>query len=205
MPLSLRFKPAGRWSRLSCSVAIICLAGRTLSAFLQTHLFCGLSTSKPSLRSEFRSIHTYRQSTSTNTELSENPDSSAFNSLVESLWDRKDPARALEILDAVQVDLTARLNGKTALHYAAIDGHAELVRELIARGAATDAPDEQRGTEGMTPLIWAAMNGHLQVCEALVELGADTSIKEKGGMTAAEIARAYDHRDVFDILNALKQ
>lgn len=121
-------------------------------------------------------------------------------SFVEALWDSKDPTAALQLLEAGNVDLSLRFNGKTALHYAALDGHTDLVRKMVAMGAAIDALDEQRGTDGMTPLIWAAMNGHAEVCAALVELGADTSKKEKSGMTAAEIAQAYDRNTVVGVL-----
>lgn len=123
----------------------------------------------------------------------------SFDSLVGALWDEKDASRAQQILEAGNVDLAARLNGKTALHYAALDGHTHLVREIVSKGAFIDAVDEQQGTEGMTALMWAAMNGHEEVCKVLVQLGADTSIREKGGMTAAELAEAYDHDAVVAV------
>ncbi|CAE8649614.1 unnamed protein product [Polarella glacialis] len=125
---------------------------------------------------------------------------SPLESLVKLLWDEKDPAKARGILEAGDVDLSARFNGKTALHYAALDGHVELVRDIVSKGAAIDAMDEQRGTEGMTPLLWAAMIGHAEVCKALVELGADTSLTEKSGLTALELARAYDRDAVVAAL-----
>lgn len=126
----------------------------------------------------------------------------SFSLLVGALWDDKDAGEAREILETGGVDLSARLNGKTALHYAALDGHTGLVQDMISRGAAIDVVDEQLGTEGMTPLIWAALNGHAETCQTLVELGADTSIREKGGMTAAEIAEAYDHDAVVAVLKS---
>jgi len=45
---------------------------------------------------------------------------------VDALWDKKDAKRALDILDTGSFDLASRLNGKTALHYAAVDGHTSL-------------------------------------------------------------------------------
>merc|ERR1711879_789651 len=89
----------------------------------------------------------------------------AFNAFVKLLWDERDPGKARQILESGSVNLAARANGKTALHYAALEGHASLVRELVAMGSQIDAVDEQRGTTGMTPLMWAAMNGHVEVCK----------------------------------------
>ena len=60
---------------------------------------------------------------------------------------------------------------QTALIWAAAEGHAEVVAELIAAGA------DYRATlaSGFTPLLFAVRNGHLDVVRTLVEAGADVN------------------------------
>ena len=61
-----------------------------------------------------------------------------------------------------QVD-TRNSSGATALYNAASQGHVGLVRELVAGGAAPDAPT----TNGCTPLYIAANNGWADAADAL--------------------------------------
>ena len=60
---------------------------------------------------------------------------------------------------------------QTALFWAAAEGHAEVVAELIEFGA-----DFRRTLEsGFTPLLFAARAGHLDVVRTLIAAGADAS------------------------------
>lgn len=56
----------------------------------------------------------------------------------------------------------------TALHYAAAEGHADVVRALLERGA--DANNTALG--GVTPLFVAAAGGHAEVVALLLDSGA---------------------------------
>ena len=58
---------------------------------------------------------------------------------------------------------------QTALIWAAAEGHAEVVAELIRAGADFQAPL----SSGFTPLLFAVRNGHLGVVKTLVRAGAD--------------------------------
>jgi ankyrin repeat protein len=92
--------------------------------------------------------------------------------------------------------------GKTPLHYAAMEGHLDVVKWLVAEvGAATtrtvvperDGEEEEDYkwslkvgsssiTPGMTPLHYAALGGHLGVVKWLVEEGkADLRTSDKRG------------------------
>ncbi|PVH76897.1 ankyrin, partial [Cadophora sp. DSE1049] len=59
--------------------------------------------------------------------------------------------------------------GRTALHYASAQGHAEVIGILLEAGADIDAVDE----DGWTALHVAADCGHIDVLMLLVNDGAD--------------------------------
>lgn len=63
--------------------------------------------------------------------------------------------------------------GRTALSEAAIQGHLEVIRLLLERGADLDWRDR---AVGFTPLGWAANQGHESCVEALLEAGADPNL-----------------------------
>ena len=68
------------------------------------------------------------------------------------------------LLDAgVDVD-SRRSDGATALHLAAFDGNAELVEELLARGADLSLKD---GVYDGTPAGWAQAGGHEDLAKRL--------------------------------------
>lgn len=61
----------------------------------------------------------------------------------------------------------------TLMHTAAKQGHAELARRLLQRGADVNALDF--GGMRRTPLHWACKGGHVAMVELLVAAGADTA------------------------------
>ena len=69
--------------------------------------------------------------------------------------------------------------GRSALHYAALEGHAERVRELIKAGADVTHPDHR----GMTPLHFAAQEQHAEVAKALLDAGAPVDTNDEHGNT----------------------
>ncbi len=71
--------------------------------------------------------------------------------------------------------------GWTPLHYAATNGHAELVHYLLDENAYIDAQSPNR----TTPLMMAARHGHPEVVRLLVQAGADPSARNEAGMDAA--------------------
>jgi ankyrin repeat protein len=72
-----------------------------------------------------------------------------------------------------RADVNAREQryGDTALMWAAVAGHADVVRLLIEAGADVRAVDD----EGVTALHLARANGHTEVAAALLAAGADPS------------------------------
>jgi len=61
-------------------------------------------------------------------------------------------------------------DGKTALHFAAGQGHVETATLLIEFGASVDMAE----INGRTPILEAAFFGQDEMVQVLVELGADT-------------------------------
>ena len=62
----------------------------------------------------------------------------------------------------------AESNGATSLMFAAQNGHAEVVRALLAAGADVNAANKN----GVTALMASNQNGHAEVVHTLVTAGA---------------------------------
>jgi ankyrin repeat protein len=79
-----------------------------------------------------------------------------------------------EIKDVPYIDVPDMF-GRTALHYAAEFGHAEVAKLLIRRGASLEVLDKVK----MTPLAVAAQQGHFECVKVLVEGGANIEARDK--------------------------
>jgi uncharacterized protein len=67
-----------------------------------------------------------------------------------------------------EVDVNGRdKSGRTALHIAAMRGHAEVAEVLLAKGATVEVHD----ADGWTPLHWAMASGAHDVTEVLRKHG----------------------------------
>ena len=82
-----------------------------------------------------------------------------------------------------------RTSGGTpsVLHVAARQGHDALVGQLLAAGAAVDAPD----ADGTTPLHVAAQYGHDEVVRVLLEAGATIDSRRIGRSTSLHLAASH--------------
>jgi hypothetical protein len=90
-------------------------------------------------------------------------------------------------------------SGNTPLHVAANRGDAEVTRQLLAaKNVNVDVPNAD--CDNATPLLLAALHGHTEVIKLLIDAGADVSKTMGNGQTALDIAQAFDHTDVVDIL-----
>ncbi len=90
----------------------------------------------------------------------------------------------------------------TALFYAASEGHAGVIRAVLAAGAEVDV-QVREAYEGMvTPLVMAAEGGHLDAVKALLAAGANVRHRSRSGKTALTSAAAEGHTAVVSVLIA---
>jgi len=80
------------------------------------------------------------------------------------------PVKSLVIRGAT-VDSRDERRGQTALMWAAAEGHAEIVKELIEAGA----DFRLRLASGFTPLLFAVREGRIDVVRVLLKAGADVN------------------------------
>ncbi len=82
--------------------------------------------------------------------------------------------------------------GWTPLHYAATNGHLEIVRYLLDQSAYVDA----ESPNGTTPLMMATRGGHIETVKLLLDEGADLRIRNQQGMTAIDFADRYNQPEI---------
>jgi hypothetical protein len=115
--------------------------------------------------------------------------------------ERGQPAEVRRLLD-LKTNIHATLEGHTALHYAATNGHAAIVELLLAGGADANAEN----TNQARPLHCAANGGHTAVVLLLLkEADADVnavSAAAVGGHTALGLATKKGHTDVVALLES---
>lgn len=89
-------------------------------------------------------------------------------------------------------------HGKTPLHWAAYNGHKEVTKLLLEKGADLEAKDTERAK--MSALHFAADNGHESVVELLLDFGADVDSEDQNGWTALHHAVLSGHEVVARLL-----
>ena len=73
------------------------------------------------------------------------------------------------------------------MHWAAENGHKEIVELLIRAGADKDLQDK----DGSTPLHRAARTGHKEIVELLMRTGAVINQSNNEGKTALDVAAKW--------------
>uniref|UniRef100_A0A3Q1MY81 Ankyrin repeat domain 23 n=1 Tax=Bos taurus TaxID=9913 RepID=A0A3Q1MY81_BOVIN len=87
---------------------------------------------------------------------------------------------------------------RTALHWACLKGHCELVNKLLEAGAAVDTRD----LLDRTPVFWACRRGHLDILKQLLNWGAQVNARDKIWSTPLHVAVRTGHCDCLDHLIA---
>jgi len=88
--------------------------------------------------------------------------------------------------------------GWAPLHYAATGSHAALITMLLDAHAYIDA----ESPNGTTPLMMASQYGSAAAVRQLLEAGADASLKNQLGLSAQDFAMRSGRQEVFEILAA---
>lgn len=134
--------------------------------------------------------------------VAENMDEISFNRSLCAAASLGNISRATDLIDRhpESVHSDGRVSGRsgyTPLHFAAREGHLEVVQLLIERGAHIDA---QTTAGGATPLHRAAFMGRTDVVKALLNGGADPTIRDADGQTALHKANAQSRASVASVL-----
>lgn len=88
--------------------------------------------------------------------------------------------------------------GWAPLHYAATNGHNDVVKYLVDHAAYIDA----ESPNGTTPLMMAARGGHIETVKLLLDEGADLRLKNQQGMTVIDFAEQYNQKEIADGLKS---
>ena len=95
------------------------------------------------------------------------------------------------------VNTTTGIRNFTALHWAAQDGHLEIVQYLVAAGADINAK-----TDGHMVIHEAVHGGHLALVEWLINnAGVDKNVRDDNGWTPLCWARYQGHQAIINMLN----
>jgi uncharacterized protein len=86
--------------------------------------------------------------------------------------------------------------GWTPLHYAATSGHLAIMELLLEHHAFIDA----ESPNGTTPLMMAAHYGTPAAVKLLLEAGADATMKNQLGLSALDFAHRAGRRDAADLI-----
>ena len=106
--------------------------------------------------------------------------------------------------EIIQIFLDQRMNidvkdqfGNTALMKASSNGHEELVRLLLIKGA---IPDIQSNSGGWTALIWASIQGHKETVQLLLLQNANPDLQGNDGCTALMCASEWNEIEIVQLL-----
>lgn len=81
----------------------------------------------------------------------------------------------------------------SAVHYAAFYGNYEIIEALLEKGVDVNSINDI----GQTPLMIAAYYGNAKTVKTLLLRGADIKIRDKAGMSAVDLAKKKNKKEVL--------
>ena len=91
--------------------------------------------------------------------------------------------------------------GRTPLLFAALHGHADVTKQLIAARCNVDLQDK----DGFTPLHFAAYTGHAAVTKKLLAARCNVDLQAYDGATALHFAEGQGHAGIATLIRNRKQ
>ncbi|KAF8745970.1 hypothetical protein AX14_004264 [Amanita brunnescens Koide BX004] len=88
----------------------------------------------------------------------------------------------------------SNMQGRTALHFAALKGNEELARLFCDLGADVNLSDNG----GDTPLHYASSWGHVAILQLLIERGCLYTVKNNSGFIASDYAYSYSTQEALE-------
>ena len=102
--------------------------------------------------------------------------------------------KVIKMIDSGEVDINFKLNDATPIYIAAENGHLNVVKKLIEKGA-----DINEGRWSISLLYQATYFKHIDVVKLLIDKGADLN-KANGNGTPITLASKYESPEIFNIL-----
>ncbi|HBK44096.1 MULTISPECIES: ankyrin repeat domain-containing protein [unclassified Polynucleobacter] len=120
---------------------------------------------------------------------------SGENALMMAAFDGDLPTVKMLVLEK---KASVNKRGWAPIHYAATNGHLQIVQFLMTHGAKVNAfsPSET------TPLMMAIGSGNDELIKYLLDNGADLSLRNHEGYTAIDIAQLFGKDDIRDGLTS---
>jgi ankyrin repeat protein len=120
---------------------------------------------------------------------------SGENPLMMAAFDGDLPTVKMLVLDK---KAAVNKQGWAPIHYAATNGHLQIVQFLMAHGAKVNAlsPSET------TPLMMAVGSNNDELIKYLLDNGADLSLRNHEGYTAIDVAQLFGKDDIRDGLKS---
>ena len=84
----------------------------------------------------------------------------------------------------------------TPIHWAAINGHTEIIKSLVPLTENPNVPN----FNGETPIHWAVYNGHTEIVKILVPFTDNPNAPNNNGETPIHYAASNGHTKIVKIL-----
>lgn len=99
------------------------------------------------------------------------------------------PVQTLTETYGVEVLRSHDDKGHTPAHWAALGGHATILRFIIEMKGPVDEPSDNELQQ--RPIHWACVNGHIAIVEILLQCGVDIDCVDSKGCTPLIVACQY--------------